>query len=594
MAADHKFSSPAEASCQSPQTVSSDKTFSDRTFSVNEENIPLQQRQNNPLSRILFLWICPLIRRGHKRPLHGNDIAPSSGNSDTASNASILQDALRERNGDLRRALFSAFGKSFVVTILLQVLGHAAMIVSAFLLRFVVQYAIAISRGHHEERWKGLAYVFAILLLQLASSSLVIHAEHQAVGTGSNARAAVNVLLFRKSMTISSRARHRNSWDTAATMNLITIQSGNLFVFANQFHDFHAQLFGIILAIGLMSVNMLYSPIIGFGIMAVIYPFSVTLLGGLMFRIRERALTVTKRRATILLQALSGMKFVKYFNWESMFIGDIDHIRKTEIRHYRHMHAVNMGDFAMSQILLGLVPLLIFASWKYTGHEFEPSRIFSTLAILNTIRMNLVELSYNRGALGQINLAIQQIERFLGEEDITQPFQGEPKTLRLFNASFTWEATEECLPFQLRDVNITFCQGLTAIIGPVGCGKSSLLMAIMGEMTRISGHVALPPRSICCHQSPWIHSASFRENILFGLPFDHRWYLEVLEACDLHIDIISLKDGDQTQIGERGVNLSGGQKQRISLARAIYSKPEVLLIDDVSFISISTLNAPQA
>jgi ABC-type multidrug transport system fused ATPase/permease subunit len=78
-----------------------------------------------------------------------------------------------------------------------------------------------------------------------------------------------------------------------------------------------------------------------------------------------------------------------------------------------------------------------------------------------------------------------------------------------------------------------------------------------------------------------VQNLSLRDNILFGLPFDAALYSKVLSACGLLPDLASLPDGDQTEIGERGINLSGGQKARIALARAVYARADVYLLDDV-------------
>ena len=81
-------------------------------------------------------------------------------------------------------------------------------------------------------------------------------------------------------------------------------------------------------------------------------------------------------------------------------------------------------------------------------------------------------------------------------------------------------------------------------------------------------------------QSAWIQNASLRDNILFGSEYDDDRYRCVVRACALEADLKQLRDGDRTDIGEKGVNLSGGQQQRVSLARAAYSKSDIVILDD--------------
>ncbi|KZV94275.1 P-loop containing nucleoside triphosphate hydrolase protein [Exidia glandulosa HHB12029] len=149
--------------------------------------------------------------------------------------------------------------------------------------------------------------------------------------------------------------------------------------------------------------------------------------------------------------------------------------------------------------------------------------------------------------------------------------------------------------FQLRDINVVFPRGeLSVITGATGAGKSSLLSALLGEMKCLSGHVLLPKfahrvdpatglsESVSyCAQHPWLESKTIRDNILFGSPFDKERYNAVLEACVLVQDLKQFEDGDETEIGDKGIVLSGGQKARVALARAVYSRTQTVILDDV-------------
>jgi ABC-type multidrug transport system fused ATPase/permease subunit len=121
---------------------------------------------------------------------------------------------------------------------------------------------------------------------------------------------------------------------------------------------------------------------------------------------------------------------------------------------------------------------------------------------------------------------------------------------------------------------------LLAIVGPVGSGKSSVLGALVGEMKRNAGQVVFGGTLGYCPQTAWIQNATVRDNITFGLPYDEAKYRSILRSCALEQDLSILPDGDQTEIGERGVNLSGGQKQRINIARAVYFDSDIVLLDD--------------
>ena len=122
---------------------------------------------------------------------------------------------------------------------------------------------------------------------------------------------------------------------------------------------------------------------------------------------------------------------------------------------------------------------------------------------------------------------------------------------------------------------------LTAIVGPTGSGKSSILSSIVGLMQRISGtETVVHGRLALVPQSPFIINATIRDNILFGSAFDEGRYAAAIRAASLVPDLAALPGGDQTELGEKGINISGGQKQRIALARAVYADADICLLDD--------------
>lgn len=121
---------------------------------------------------------------------------------------------------------------------------------------------------------------------------------------------------------------------------------------------------------------------------------------------------------------------------------------------------------------------------------------------------------------------------------------------------------------------------MIAIVGSVGCGKSSFLSSLLGEMNKLSGRLNVNGRLSFIPQQAWIQNATVKNNILFGKAYSQEFYNQVVSVCALTTDFNILPAGDQTEIGEKGINLSGGQKQRISLSRAVYSESDIYLLDD--------------
>merc|ERR1711871_1761696 len=121
---------------------------------------------------------------------------------------------------------------------------------------------------------------------------------------------------------------------------------------------------------------------------------------------------------------------------------------------------------------------------------------------------------------------------------------------------------------------------LIAIVGQVGGGKSSLMSAMLGEIKQLSGQVCVNGTVAYVAQQPFIMNATLEKNVTFQSAYDEDKYNATLEACALLPDLEVLPNGDQTEIGEKGINLSGGQKMRVALARAVYQDADIILMDD--------------
>ena len=160
-------------------------------------------------------------------------------------------------------------------------------------------------------------------------------------------------------------------------------------------------------------------------------------------------------------------------------------------------------------------------------------------------------------------------------------FPGHPvDAISVEDGSYGWNPEDEAL---LSSMQIQIPQGLlTMIVGPVGCGKTTLLKALLGEVPASSGIIRITANDVSyCDQSPFHMNGTIRDSIVAFSEFDDRWYNTVLEACALDEDLRQMPLGDQTQIGSKGIALSGGQSQRLALARAVYSRHDLCILDDV-------------
>lgn len=163
------------------------------------------------------------------------------------------------------------------------------------------------------------------------------------------------------------------------------------------------------------------------------------------------------------------------------------------------------------------------------------------------------------------------------------------------NASFGWTPLG---PPAVSDVTFTLSRhDYCFIIGPVGSGKSTLLKGLLGETPSSKGFIyANTPSVAYVDQTPWIQNGTVQQNILGISSFEAPWYSQVVHACALEFDISKLPKGhgrlhsllqfsiltmSATPVGSAGISLSGGQKQRVALARSVYARKELLILDDI-------------
>ncbi|XP_066953710.1 ATP-binding cassette sub-family C member 9-like [Macrobrachium rosenbergii] len=173
----------------------------------------------------------------------------------------------------------------------------------------------------------------------------------------------------------------------------------------------------------------------------------------------------------------------------------------------------------------------------------------------------------------------REFERWKKRKSVLEN-EGRSVAVSIQGGSFTWDNRKKLTA--LDNVNVSIpAGGLTVVIGSVGSGKTSLLQALLGEMVTLKGQLRWTGEMSVAYvsQHPWLLNATLRDNILFGRRLLAKRYQRVLQACALKPDIEILPAGDQTEIGERGINLSGGQRQRIAIGRALYSDARTVIMD---------------
>lgn len=293
-------------------------------------------------------------------------------------------------------------------------------------------------------------------------------------------------------------------------------------------------------------------------------------------------------RISLITEYLGSIKAIKYFGWEDAMVNYIQEARGKEQKYLWRLDLL----MALMSVVIDLFPLLalVVTFSLYVGYMKQPLTAqvaFTTLSLIMQIRMSIAMFGYLSRNITGAMISLQRLDRFFNS---TVPLTRYPvgANLSIKNGTFRRNKTATSI---LDDISIEFVEGgLNAVTGQSGSGKTTLLLAILGETILEGGSVVRPADVAFASQTPWLQSETIRENIVFNSPFEQARYDRVVEACCLGLDFGELSKGDQTEVGENGTALSGGQKSRVALARALYSKAPLLLLDDI-FSALDTKTA---
>ncbi|KAH7318562.1 ABC transporter family protein [Stachybotrys elegans] len=417
-----------------------------------------------------------------------------------------------------------------------------------------------------------------------------------------------------------------SGWGNGRITNLMSVDTYRIDQASALFHMIWTSPIVIILTLVLLLINLSYSALAGFALLVIGTPVVGVAVKSL-FRRRKEINKITDQRVSLTQEILQSVRFVKYFGWEEAFVGRLAEFRAKEIRGIQILLITRNAINAVGISLPIFASMLAFITYSLTDNSMAPAQIFSSLALFNALRLPLNFLPVVLGQVTDAWSSMKRIEEFLLEEEqeetVTMNFDAKD-AIEMNNASFTWERsptqdpskataaptdkakkhaaapeknedpsalspTKEAEnanagqrePFKLQNLTFTAKRNeLVAVIGTVGSGKSSLLAALAGDMRKTEGEVVFGASRAFCPQYAWVQNTTLRKNITFGKDLNRPWYKKVIKACALQPDLDMLPNGDETEIGERGITISGGQKQRLNIARAIYFDADVILMDD--------------
>lgn len=592
------------------------------------------------LSRWTLSYLTPILRFGATKALEVEDLGAIPDQDEAMKsfekvfvlwNEAVAVAAEKE-GGDgmpsLASTVLRGFGAgTFYLSLFYYVIAGLLGFVPVILLGDIVRY---FEEGEEHETIITPVWLEIALLGIVPAVVGVLQTRNQVLMTHFSvfAKTSISMLLYKAALTASSSARGMSS--TGEVINIMSNDTAQIQRFL--------QFLGLTLVAPLqiiVAIYLIYKEIgdavwVGVGFMIFLGPIN-SVIFALVSKLRKKVLHYSDQRVKLMSEILSGIRIIKFNAWEKPFHKQIDYIRGKEMAALTKMAYVIAIGFSLILMSAPIIqPILVFATYVYSSsQDITAAKAFTVIALFNIMRfpfaflpMGLVQFAQAKIASGRITkyLTLPRLSPYIDYKEDGSLKEGE---IVIDNATFAWSrpredssATDnkktnedENLSKELEekqssvhrpiltDISCQIPQGsCVAVVGGVGSGKSSFLSAITGEMELLDGSVSIgnslqeTNKKLIAYspQTPFITNETLRLNILFnrnddGEDQDHynkTFYNKVLEAACLSEDLSILPSGDLTEIGERGINLSGGQKSRVALARCMYSRASVWLMDD--------------
>ncbi|KAK2608594.1 hypothetical protein QQS21_002820 [Conoideocrella luteorostrata] len=565
------------------------------------------------ISRSLFLWLNPLLASGYKNVLTNDDLPHIHEKLNSETLAERLQTRWDTCNQKSKYALALSCARSLPLELAKIVLPKFAVVglsvSQAFLIKSAVEYVQGFDDDTKSTDVKNYGYglIGAFFLVYFGLALTIGWTSHLTSRLEAMMRGQLITVVYNKLVTLPKVSQ-------SAALTLMGTDANRI---STTYHFILVDVVPAIVQLG-VAIYLLYWQLGAVCVAPILILLLTTGLSSIVTSFvsaRQSAwIKDTQRRVNYSTNILGSLRNVKMLGLTDQMSSNIQAMRDDEMKSFRRSEVISTLGIAVANMPGWTNPLALFAAYgivaKLSGvGGLSVSQAITSLSLLNLIDTPLSQLSYAITAGWASMSCFARIQEFLMETPRLDhrlvagcsAQDGHPAsteaaasielgTLRqssdganfaVTNGSFGWS---ESASATVRNINIAVRNDtkLTMIIGPVGCGKSTMLRGLLGETTIQNGTVVVASTKIAyCDQTPWIMSGSVRDNILAGNPYEEGWYRTVVHACVLDVDIRSFADGDATIVGSKGMKLSGGQKQRLSIARAVYSRCDLAICDDV-------------
>ncbi|XP_017062180.1 probable multidrug resistance-associated protein lethal(2)03659 [Drosophila ficusphila] len=570
--------------------------------SMKADELPENPRErSNPLSSLFFCFAMPVLFKGRKKTLEQTDLyrALKAHKSDSLGDrlsAAWDEQVAKKETPSLGRALIKVFGfRLFLTGISLFAQEFLTKITQPICLFGLMAYFA----GNDPDLNKAKLYAAGLIAVSVFG---VLWGHPYMLGLlhlGMKMRVALSSLIYRKALRLSRTALGDTT--VGQVVNLLSNDVGRFDMVLINVHYVWLAPLELIVVTYLMYNEIGISALLGVAIMLLFLPFQ-SYLGKRTSVLRLRTALRTDERVRMMNEIISGIQVIKMYAWEKPFGKVVELTRFNEMLCIKQVNYIRGILMSFAMFLSRIFTSSSLIAFVLLGNVLNAERAFFVTAYYNILRRS-VTMFFPQGIsqFAELLVSVRRLETFMHRPEtqvrdkskITKPTtkaeslngdspksNGISENLIEFNQfQARWES--HSLEPTLEDINLQLGRRkLVAVIGPVGAGKSSLIQAVLGELPGESGSLKVNGSYSYAAQEPWLFTGTVRQNILFGLEWDKHRYRTVVKKCALERDFELLPFGDKTIVGERGASLSGGQKARISLARAVYRRADIYLLDD--------------
>nr|GMD68922.1 ABC transporter C family member 14-like [Ipomoea batatas] len=459
------------------------------------------------LSRTFWIWMNPLLRKGYKAPLKLDDV-PTLSPEHRAERMSELFERnwpKPEENSKhpVRTTLLRCFWKEVLFTATLAIIRLCVMYVGPLLIQRFVDY----TSGKRTSPYEGYYLVGTLMVAKFVEVLTTHHFNFNSQKLGMLIRSTLFTSLYKKGLRLTCSARQDHG--VGQIVNYMAVDAQQLSGMMAQLHAVWLMPVQVSIALAILYINL-------------------------------------------------GASAVVTLAWEDHFNERIQSFRNTE---YGWLSKF-MYSTAWNLIVLWSAPLLVatltFGSAILLGIPLDAGTVFTATALFKMLQEPIRTFPQSMISLSQAMISLERLDKYMVSKELADKSVerlegcGDGIAVEVKDGTFSWD--DERGEKVLKDVNFEVKKGeLTAVVGTVGSGKSSLLASVLGEMHKLSGKVRVCGSTAYVAQTSWIQNGTIQENILFGSPNNRQRYEEVIKVCCLEKDLEMMEYGDETEIGERGL-----------------------------------------